>query len=114
DEKILRENTADSDIVKISCLTGHGLNHLHSAIMKKIYSGMCSINDVQFILNVRQQNSLEKAISILEELNETSNKNIDIVAEMIRYSVICLDEISGKNISDQVIDEIFNRFCIGK
>ncbi|HOK80165.1 MAG TPA: tRNA uridine-5-carboxymethylaminomethyl(34) synthesis GTPase MnmE [bacterium] len=113
-ENILRENATDSPIVKISCLTGQGLRQLHSAIMETVYSGMCSINDVQFILNVRQQNSLEKAIKTLEELKEIRSNSTDIVAEMIRYSIMCLDEISGKNISDQVIDEIFNKFCIGK
>ncbi|HXK44856.1 MAG TPA: 50S ribosome-binding GTPase, partial [bacterium] len=114
DKKILHENVIDSPVVKISCLTGQGLNQLHSAIMENFYSGFCQMEDIQFALNLRQQNSLEKAIKTLEELRNVSNKSTDIVAEMVRYSILCLDEISGNNISDQVIDEIFSRFCIGK
>lgn len=105
-----------SKIVKLSCVTQYGLKDLYSAILEKLYEGHCEISNTNFFLNIRQQESLKKSIETLEETRNLicDGKSIDIIAEMLKYAITHLDEITGKNISEQVLNEIFSRFCIGK
>ncbi len=115
-----KENLPDffkrSIIVEISALTGKGLPELHSAILEKVYAGSGEINNAEFFLNIRQQHSLEKSLEFLDNSLELMKKNItiDMVAEDIRQSIVHLDEISGRHVSEELLDRIFSRFCIGK
>ncbi|MCM8788388.1 MAG: tRNA uridine-5-carboxymethylaminomethyl(34) synthesis GTPase MnmE [Candidatus Omnitrophica bacterium] len=115
-EIIISEICKGERIVKMSCLTGKGLQELHEAITEKLNEGLCEVNDPEFFLSIRQQSCLEKALKTLEEIKFQTEKKIssDIIAEMIRFSIFHLDEISGKNISEETLDEIFSRFCVGK
>ncbi|HOC02273.1 MAG TPA: tRNA uridine-5-carboxymethylaminomethyl(34) synthesis GTPase MnmE [bacterium] len=112
----LPDFSKNSMIVKISALTGKGLSALHSAILDRIYAGAGEIKNTDFFLNIRQHYCLEKALGILKESLEITEKNgtIDIIAENIRQAVVCLDEISGRCVSEEILDRIFSKFCIGK
>ncbi|MCM8815343.1 MAG: tRNA uridine-5-carboxymethylaminomethyl(34) synthesis GTPase MnmE [Candidatus Omnitrophica bacterium] len=115
-EKYFDEIFMGETIVKMSCLTGEGLKQLHAAIIEKLNNGVCEINNPEFFLSIRQQSCLEKTLNILEEIQTLVKKktSCDITAEMIRFSIVHLDEISGRNISEETLEEIFSRFCVGK
>ncbi|HPP67028.1 MAG TPA: hypothetical protein PKX05_03835, partial [bacterium] len=118
--KIAKDNLPDcckqSISVTISALTGKGLSELHSAILEKVYSGSAQIKNVDFFLNVRQQYSLEQCLKFLEESLDLLGKNItiDIIAEDIHQAIMRLDEISGRYVSEEILNKIFSRFCVGK
>ncbi|MCM8758592.1 MAG: tRNA uridine-5-carboxymethylaminomethyl(34) synthesis GTPase MnmE [Candidatus Omnitrophica bacterium] len=116
DEDEIKKISTKSDVIKISCITGEGIDHLHSLIIEKLNEGLCEIKNPQFFINIRQNNLLEKTLKILEEIKNTMNNNgnCDVLAEMIKFAITELDEIPGKNLSDEVLDEIFSRFCVGK
>ncbi|MCX7705591.1 MAG: hypothetical protein N2115_04955, partial [bacterium] len=116
DKDKISEINKVSDIIKISCITQEGIDQLRSEIIKKINEGFCEIRNPEFFLNLRQINLLQKTLKILEETESLLNgkANYDIVAEMLRFTLTQLDEISGKNLSEEILDEIFSRFCIGK
>jgi len=117
DEKTINDPCKKARVVQMSCITGKGLQQLNSAIIEELNRGLCEIKNPEFFLSIRQQHSLEKTLKILEEIKKLLIDDItstDIIADMIKLALIQMDEISGKNISDETLDEIFSRFCVGK
>ena len=68
------------------------------------------------ILNTRQKKSIKKAIVGLKELVKmlTTNCLLDAVSCKLEGVVDCLLELSGKQVSELVVEEIFSKFCVGK
>lgn len=116
DENKIRKISQGSEAIKISCITQQGIQLLHSRIIEKLNEGFCEIKNPEFFLSIRQQDSLEKTLKILEETKTLINKNqgIDIIADTLKFALEQMDEISGKNLSEEILNEIFSRFCIGK
>ena len=89
-------------------------------LYKKI-SELFNFNKINFdndviITNKRHQYLIKKAYNHLKESKESiSNKMpIDIVAIGIRDVLIDLGEITGEEVGEEIINEIFSRFCLGK
>ena len=72
-------------------------------------------NDV-IITNIRQKNLVSKAIDDVNKTQETINNGmpLDIVAIFIREILEDLSQITGEVVTDDIIDEIFSKFCLGK
>ena len=75
-----------------------------------------NIEDTSFLTNQRHQESLNKALlhiknaitaSKLEELQ-------DLISIDVKSALLSLDEISGEVVTDEVLNRIFDSFCIGK
>ena len=66
--------------------------------------------------NLRQKLALERAQKALIKAlhNLERQESPEIVAMDIREALDCLGEITGETTTEEVIDHIFNRFCIGK
>ena len=103
-------------VIKLSAKTGKGLNDLSSAIEKMFKLGQISAGDNNAITNLRHKealgfalNSLSSAISSLEECIPYDIVSIDLTDSASR-----LGEITGKTVSDEIVDKIFARFCLGK
>lgn len=103
-----------SEVIKISTLTDDGIEELKSKI-KEIVCNFSS-EDTEFITNKRQQEclvkcreSLERAISAakIQELQ-------DLISIDVKSALLSLDEITGEVITDEILDNIFSHFCIGK
>ncbi len=98
----------------ISAKTGEGIDKLKQVIKSKI----CSINpeDMEFVTNLRQQNCLQRAKEALENaLNGATYKELqDLISIDVKSALIALDELSGEVITDNILNNIFDNFCIGK
>ena len=68
------------------------------------------------ITNQRHKCQIEKAIKNLNSALESLEKNmpIDIVAISLKDVLSDLGEITGEEASEEIINEIFSRFCLGK
>ena len=103
-----------SDTVYISALTGDGINDLKLELTKKV----CSIEpeNLEFVTNARQQTCLKRAKSALEQalLAAQINELQDMIAIDVKTAILALDELTGELITDEVLDNIFEHFCIGK
>lgn len=104
------------NIVKISALSGEGLEELYSIISK-----MFSFNEINFdndviITNLRHKNLISKAIENVKKSRDTVRQNMptDIVAIFIKDILEDLGNITGEVVTDDIIDEIFSKFCLGK
>lgn len=120
-DSILSENdnrflNITDNIVKISALNGDGIEKLYDLISK-----MFSLNEINFdndviITNLRHKNLISKAIENVEKTRNTINENmpIDIVAIFVKDILEDLGNITGEFVTDDIINEIFSKFCLGK
>lgn len=106
----------DANVMEVSALTGEGIEDLFNRIRDLFLLGNFDFTNETVITSKRHKQLIDEACDLLKICVE-SNKNgmpLDFVAEDLRLATEKLCEILGKNISDEVIDNIFLRFCVGK
>ena len=103
-------------IFKISAKNNIGIDKLYSKIDKIFNLGKIEANNEIVVTNERHKNLINKANeNICEAIKSIQNKiPIDMVSVYIKESLECLGEIMGENISDEIINQIFKNFCLGK
>ena len=109
----LAEN-GNSEALQISALNGTGVNELKELLKKRV----CDIEpeSLDFVTNSRQQLCLTKAREALEQAHLAAKLNElqDLISIDVKSAILALDELTGELITDDVLDNIFSHFCIGK
>lgn len=104
----------ENNSVYISALTGAGINELKKILTSKV----CEFEpeNLEFVTNTRQQNCLQKAKSALEQalLASQLRELQDLISIDVKSAILALDELTGELITDEILDNIFEHFCIGK
>jgi tRNA modification GTPase len=102
-----------SGVLGVSAETGLGLDALESAIAEA--AGL-SDREESFVANARQEEALRRALGHLEAALETRRAGFgsDLVSIDVRGAWIALGEITGESAGEDLLDQIFSRFCIGK
>jgi len=111
--KNIPKNFPAAQIIEISLKNGTGTDKLLAAIANRVGN----INfEMNFVRNEREANILRQTISHLHEAQETIRKNvgIDFVSIDLRAALENLSQLTGESVSDDVINEIFSKFCVGK
>lgn len=121
---ILPENTdlenklklINKNILKISAMEDIGIQLLYDKIIELYSFNTESLSKDVLISNERHKNLIQKAkMEINEAINAAENDMyIDIISIYITNAMNYLAEITGNNVTDDVIDEIFKKFCLGK
>lgn len=110
----IAEKKSDNDSVYISALTGEGVNELKQELTKKV----CDINpeSLDFVTNTRQQECLRKAKASIEQalLASQLRELQDLISIDVKAAILALDELTGELITDDILNNIFDHFCIGK
>ena len=104
------------NIVKISALEDKGIDDLKDKI-KEIYNlENIETEDLTYLTNARSISLLEKAYDCLKEINNGLELNmpIDMVEIDIKEMWSILGEIIGETYQDELIDQLFSQFCLGK
>lgn len=104
----------DINAIEISSKSGFGIDILKNKISSLIKNLI--IEDTNFTTNKRQQSCLIKAKDALENVIKTSNECdlADLYAMDLKGAILALDEITGEVLTDEILDNIFSNFCIGK
>ncbi len=105
----------NAEVVPISTLTGEGLPGLEEALFALL--GEDDAGAIQpSLINARQEAALERALMHLTLAAETRSDGypIDLMATDVRTALRAIGDVTGENIDDAVLTEIFSRFCIGK
>lgn len=102
------------DTFYLSTETKEGLDELKEKIKKAACN--YSIEDTEFITNNRQQDCLYKCReSLINALNAAKiNELQDLISIDLKSALLFLDEITGEVITDDILNNIFDHFCIGK
>ena len=110
-------SSADEKVVKIyiSAKTGFGLDLLKNELAKT-QKDKTFDSDQAVVTNLRHYQALSEAAGYLEKvsLGITSGTPTELLAEDLRQALNQLGTITGEVTSDDILGEIFSRFCIGK
>ncbi len=101
--------------VEISAKSGNGKKELCSLVEK--ISGVCNLSpDSAVLLNERQRLCAQRGYEGITEALYTleSGNTIDAVGVCVDDALSALLELTGKRVTNEVSDEIFRRFCVGK
>ena len=98
----------------ISSKTNYGIENLKNAIFTEILGS--NIENTSFLTNQRHQEALRTALSHIKNAIDAARLEElqDLISIDIKSALISLGEISGEVLSDEVLNRIFDSFCIGK
>ena len=104
------------NVIKISALNGEGLEKLYSLISKMFSLEEINVDNDVIITNLRHKNLISKAIENVKKAKDTVEQNmpIDIIAIFVKDILEDLGNITGEIVTDDIINEIFAKFCLGK
>ena len=104
----------ENNAIYVSALKGKGVSELKELLIKNV----CEFEpeNLEFVTNIRQQNCLQKAKSALEQalLASQLRELQDLISIDVKSAILALDELTGELITDDILDNIFEHFCIGK
>ena len=105
-----------NNIVKISALNNIGIEDIYNKITKMFNLNEINLDNEIVITNLRHKNLIHKAMENVEKAKQSLNENMpsDIVAIFIKDILESLGEITGEEVTENIINEIFSRFCLGK
>jgi len=109
-------NNICNNIIKISAKNGEGIEDLYNTISNLFVSKEILMNDGVIITNIRHKNQIDKSINSVNEaiISNDNNMPIDIVSIPIKQILVDLSAITGEDVSEDIINEIFSKFCLGK
>ena len=102
--------------IEISVKENIGIDKIKDEIKRLFNIGEISTNDMTYLSNARSIALLKKSLNnINDAINEKNNNNpIDIVELSLKESWNNLGEVIGETYTDELLDELFSRFCLGK
>lgn len=106
----------DKPVINISAKDRTGIDELESKISEMFLHGQVSFNDEVYITNIRHKNSLTEAFNslklVVESINNDMPEDFYSIDLMNAYEELGL--IIGEAVEDDLMQEIFSKFCMGK
>mgnify|MGYP003367925983 FL=1 len=106
----------NTEVINISLKNNEGLERIYESLLKMFNLNKINLDNELTITNIRHQELINKAIeSTRMALNDLNNSMpIDIISINIKEILEHLGEITGDNVSEDIIKNIFAKFCLGK
>lgn len=116
DSKINFEKLNNIPYIKGNTKDANGLDELKNRIIEMFNLEKINSSDFNYISNARELSLVKKAESVVSESINNLNATLpfEIVADDLRISYIALGEIIGETYNEDILDEIFSKFCVGK
>ena len=116
---INKKNISEFDnkpVITFSAKTGDGLDELENKIRDLFYEGKVKYNDELYITNARQKESLINAKNSIEEVIKSVENDMpeDFYSIDLMDAYTYLGQIIGESVEDDLVNEIFSKFCMGK
>lgn len=107
--------TAGAPLVKVSALTGAGIEALEAALAETLLGGDLAPESV-LVSNARHEGKLRTAVAALDRAIDAAEAGFDqaAVALDLKLAAEALGEITGETVTEETISQIFARFCVGK
>ena len=102
--------------VALSAKTGQGIDQLRAAIRSHLVGAGAETPDGVMVTNLRHHDALERARESLSQAKESVATGMadELVAVDVRAAADALGEITGAITTDEILEQIFSTFCIGK
>lgn len=116
---INEKNVSEFDnksVITFSAKTGDGLDELENKIRDLFYEGKVKYNDELYITNARQKESFINAKNSIEEVIKSVENDMpeDFYSIDLMDAYTYLGQIIGESVEDDLVNEIFSKFCMGK
>ena len=111
----LKEKTG-SPVIPVSVVEETGLRQLEDKIRRMFFHGELSFNDEVYITNARHKAALEEAKESLKLVKESINMGMaeDFFSIDLMSAYESLGRIVGESVGEDLVNEIFSKFCVGK
>ncbi|MBR3811341.1 MAG: tRNA uridine-5-carboxymethylaminomethyl(34) synthesis GTPase MnmE [Agathobacter sp.] len=110
------EKHLDKTIIPISAKENTGITELEEKIKEMFFHGEVSFNDEVYITNIRQKNSLQEALDSLNLVVQSIENDMpeDFYSIDLMSAYESLGKMIGESVEDDLVNEIFSKFCMGK
>lgn len=114
--KDLESQIPDAPLIPISALNGSGIERLKEAICTVVLDGKLESSAEIILSNLRHKRALEVSREALSQASEGFERNLspEFIVLDLQRALEALGEIVGESTSEEILDRIFNQFCIGK
>ena len=104
------------NILKVSALNKTGIELLYGKISEMFDLNEINLDNEILITNIRHKNIISNTLESIKKANEALNNGmpIDIITIYIKEILEDLGEITGEVVTEDIINEIFSKFCLGK
>ena len=111
----LREKTG-SQVIPVSVVEETGIEDLEKSIREMFFQGEISFDDEVYITNARHKTALEEAEKSLEMVTESIEAGMpeDFFSIDLMGAYEALGKILGESLGEDLVNEIFSKFCVGK
>ena len=112
----IKTKIKEAVIIQTSVSQGTGIGELTEEIEKLVYGGKVSQNDSLMVTNVRHKRLLEESsLALKDAIDMTSMRQpLEFIEIDVNNCYELLGEIIGETASDDIIEKVFERFCLGK
>lgn len=107
---------SNRDVILFSAKNGEGMEQLEEEIRNMFYSGKVTYNDQVYITNARHKEALENALESLKQVKNSVDAGMpeDFYSIDLMNAYTDLGLIIGESVEDDLVNEIFSKFCMGK
>ena len=103
-------------VIQTSLIKGEGITEIEDTIEELVYGGRISQKESLMVNNVRHIELLNRAADSLQDAYTMADAGeaLDFIEVDVKNAYELLGEITGETVSDDIINEVFSRFCLGK
>ena len=112
----LKERFGQDKVMTLSAKTLTGVEAFSAWLKDYVYGSEGALSDGAYVQNARQERLLREARQSLEDASQAAAAMLpyDCIEIDVRTAIDLLGEITGDTVQDEIINEIFSGFCIGK
>lgn len=113
----LKERTGkDTVIIKTSTKENTGINDFENAVKEMFFHGEISLNDEVMITNMRHKEALQETLESLKQVKKSIKMQMpeDFYSIDLMSAYSSLGKIIGEEVEEDLVNEIFSKFCMGK
>lgn len=114
--KMIEEKAGDAPVIEVSAAEERGISELGDLIKDMFLKGDISFNEEIYITSARQKDALCRAVESMKKVIESIDNGMpeDFYSIDLMDAYEALGSITGEEVGDDLINEIFSRFCMGK
>jgi len=114
--KEIEDYFKEYNLIKVSIKTGSGIDKIEEELTGLFNKGKLRLNDEIILTNIRHKNMIDKCMESIDNAISAyeSGMPLDMITIDIKDAAYYLGQITGESVNEQVLNEIFKRFCIGK
>lgn len=104
------------EVIQVSAKEETGIKELKDAILEMFFAGEISCNDEVYITNVRQKAALQSALDSIHLVKNSIENQMpeDFYSIDLMSAYESLGSITGETVGEDLVNEIFSKFCMGK